>query len=224
MAKKRKPVRSRKRSYKSNPSKKRKIKSSAKSIAKRGFMGLSFKKAHGNVPATQIGMFAAKWAARRLVMGDSVNYATETDPGSWNYLSYLKAAFGGVGAGVLTNMLKPGAGQKVLEGALNYVVFKAIQNEIIYKSDWATAQFGAEDEAYTPDEYLLTGADENWFLGPDGNTYPTDERYRLPSADYAGLGKTLQPVGPLGDLVRVDQLGAFGSVAEDYRRAYFHQA
>jgi len=176
-------------------------------------MGLSFRKALGNMPATQIGMWAAKAAAK--LFGAT---ASETDPASWDWASYLKAAMGGVGAGIISNMVKPGTGQKVLEGALNYVTFKAIQNELVVKSDWAVEHLGQDDE-YVPDEYLLTGEDESWFLGQDGGTYPTDEMYRLPEA-Y--MGDTLVRPGRLGDtLVPVDQLG---SVADEYRRAYIHQA
>jgi len=179
-------------------------------------MGLSFKKAIGNVPAIQIGMFAAKAAAKLFGGSEGAPGASETNPNSWTWASYLKAAAGGVGAGILTNMVKPGAGQKVLEGSLNYIIFKALQNELIYKSEWAIQHFGDDD--YTPDEYLLTGADENWFLGADGNAYPTDEMYRLPEASY---GDVLQPPGPLGDVLVSP--GPLGSVAENYRREYFQQ-
>lgn len=211
MAKKRRKAVKRKRTYRRNPAKRRKTRSKARSIARRSFMGLSFKKALGNVPATQIGMFAAKAAAK--LFGAE---ASETDPTSWDWASYLKAAGGGIGAGILANMVKPGTGQKVLEGSLNYIVFKALQNELISKNDWASQHLGDDD--YSPDEYLLTGADENWFLGADGNAYPTDEMYRLPEASY---GEVLQPPGPLGDVLVAP--GPLGSVADNYRREYFHQ-
>lgn len=209
--KKRKPAK-RKRVYRRNPAKRRKVRRTAKSVARRGFSGLSFKKALGNMVPAQVGMFAAKWACKRF--GD--NDATETNPSSWGWDSYLKGAVGGIGAGFLANMVKPGSGQKVLEGALNYITFKAVQNELVAKSSWAVEQFGADD--YTPDEYLMTGEDESWFLGEDGNAYPTDEMYRLPEAGY---GNALVDVGPLGEsLVPVDQLG---SVSERYRSAYNQQ-
>lgn len=163
------------------------------------------------MPATQIGMFAAKWASKRF--GSA---ATETDPASWTWDSYLKGAVGAVGAGFLANMLKAGTGQKVLEGGLNFMVFKALQNEVIAGSTWASSQFGASE--YVPDEYLLTGQDEDWFMGADGNQYPTDEMYRLPEAGY---GDVLQPVGPLGDALQ--PVGPLGSVQDQYRRAYNQQ-
>ena len=220
--------RSRKKAYRKNPStaprrgRGRRVAAKARKIGSRMFSGLSFKTVLKNMPAFQIGMWAAKKAARSLVFGDATNYATENDAGSWNYMSYLKGSIGGIGAALLVNMLKPGMGQKVLEGAANLMVYKALMNEVVYKSDWATAQFGADtdaDEAYTPDEYLMTGANEDWFLGQDGGIYPTDELYRLPEATYG----TLEPVGPLGRLEPVGPLGFGGSVADAYRSDYFHQ-
>ena len=221
MAKKRKRSKRRK-SYTSNPAPKARRKGGrARKVAGRMFSGLSFRKVLANMPAIQIGMWAAKKAARSFVFGDSTNYATENDAGSWSAMSYLKGSLGGLGAAVLVNMLKPGMGQKVLEGAANLMVYKALMNEVVYKSEWATQHFGAdEDDAYTPDEYLLTGANEDWFMGADGNRYPTDERYRaLPEATYGRL----EPVGPLGRLEPVGPLGFGGSVADAYRADYFHQ-
>jgi hypothetical protein len=167
--------------------------------ATRLFGGLNFRAAIGSMPATQLGMFAAKWAAKRF--GDE---ASETDPGSWNWASYIKGALGSVGAALLIKQLKPGMAQKALEGGLNLMMYKALQNELIANFDWASAQFGQD---YSPEEYLLTG-DENWFLGQDGNYYPAQEQYRLPEASYGdvleppgrlGFGDTLEPVTELGD-------------------------
>lgn len=204
-------VRARKRTYRRNPAKR---KSRARRASSRVFGGLNFRKAIGDMPAIQIGMFAAKWASKRW--GAS---ATETDPGSWTWDSYLKGAIGGIGAAMLANMMKRGSGQKVLEGAFNLMVYKAVQNELIPESTWATDQFGQEDD-YSPDEYLMTG-DEDWFLGQDGRMYPTDEAYRLPEASYSGYGGALQPVDSLGDtLVPVTDLGS-AAVEEKARRAWF---
>ena len=110
--------------------------------------------------------------------------------------------------------MKRGCGQKILEGGLNYIGFKAIQNELIVNSTWATEQFGQDDD-YVPDEYegmLLTGEtpDGNEFmLGQDADYYPADDDYRVGQ---------LEPVGPLGDeLVPVGPLG----VAEAYKKAFY---
>lgn len=199
-----------KRRYTRNPAKRRK-RSTVRRATSRIFGGLNFRKAIGDMPAIQLGMFAATWSAKRW--GSS---ATQTDPDSWTWDSYLKGAIGSVGAAMLANMMKPGSGQKVLEGGLNMMTNKAIQNELIAGSTWAAEQFG---EAYSPDEYLMTG-DENWFLGEDGRLYPTDEEYRLPEATYDGYGNALTPVGPMGDTIQ--PVTSLGSVVEEKaRRAWF---
>lgn len=211
-----------------NPSKgnNRKVKKMAKkkkaqgkkgSIAKKAASGigktfgsLNFKKALKDVPAIQAGMFGAKWAAKRF--GEA---ASETDPGSWNYASYLKASVGAVGAALLCNLVRPGMGQKSLEGGLNYIIFKALQNEVIAGNAWASAQFGADDD-YVPDEYgtpALVGETENgehFMLGEDANYYPADDSYR----DMTGI---LEPVGPLGALEPVGPLGQ----SDPFERAWF---
>lgn len=157
------------------------------------FGGLSFRKTLKDVPATQVGMFAAKWAAKRL--GSD---ASETDPESWTAMSYVKGALGAVGAALLVNQLNRGAGQTVLDGGVNLMIFKALQNEVIAGSDWASAQFGQE---YVPDEYAgLAGAGAPLMLAADGNEYPADDSHRFSdSLEPVGpLGDSLEPVGPLG--------------------------
>jgi hypothetical protein len=156
-------------------------------------------------------MFAAKWAAKRF--GDE---ASETDPGSWNWASYVKGAIGAVGAALLIKQLKPGMAQKALEGGMNLMMFKALQNEVIAKNDWAVSQFGAEDD-YIPEEYLLTG-DNEWFLGQDGNYYPAQEDYRMPEASY---GDVLEPVGPLGFGDALEPVGPLGDSDDPYAAAWF---
>jgi len=224
MARKRRRTTKKRRSYKRNPSPKRKTARRARATVGRMFGGLSFKKALANMPATQIGMWAAKKAARSFIFGDATNYATENDAGSWNWASYVKGSLGGVGAALLVNMLKPGMGQKVLEGAANLMVYKALMNEVVYKSETLTAHFGADEDAdeYSPEEYLLTGANDDWFLGTDGGMYPTNDMYRLPEASMDG--NAIVPVGPLGDvLTPVGPLGYYGDIEEAYRKAYFNQ-
>jgi hypothetical protein len=144
-------------------------------------------------------MLAAKFAAKKF--GDA---ASETDPGSWNWASYVKGSVGAVLAGFAANMVRRGSGQKVLEGGLALMMYKAVQNELIVNSQWASEQFGQDD--YIPDEYLLTGNDDDpYYYGQDGQLYPADNRHRFPEVQIGGalvpvgpLGETLEPVGPLG--------------------------
>ena len=208
MAKKRKKIAPKRR--RRNPSRTRKIAKRASKAVSKSFMGLNFKKTLSDLPMTQIGMFAAKWASKRLDPD-----ATETDPETWNWSSYVKGSLGGVAAAMIMNAVKRGSGQKVLDGAVNLMMYKALQNELIGKSDWAKGQFGADDDDYFPDEYLLTGQDDNYedynddddvmLLGTeqepymyaeDGSIVPADDDFRMPEVEMGQ--STLQPVGPLG--------------------------
>jgi hypothetical protein len=167
---------------------------------KRSFFGLDFRRALGDMPYIQAGMFAAK-AGAKILDPD----ATETDPATWNWSSYFKGAIGGVVAGMVVNSFKRGKGQKVLEGALNLMAFKAIENELIAGSGgWIERNLGQEVEIdvlgqgdYTPDEYLMTGTDANpQAYDQNGNPYPADDRHRIP-AGYMGA-EALEPVTALG--------------------------
>jgi len=190
-----------KRRAKRNPSKVRRYAKKASSSVARSFMGLNFRKVLKEVPYTQLGMFSTKWAAKRF--GPD---ASETDPNSWDYLSYIKGAAGGVVMAMLLNSFRNSAAAHcALSGSVNYLVFKMIQNEFIQNSDqpWVVKQFGADE--YVPDEYMVQGTNEDPYMyGQDGNIYPADDRHRLP--EVSGYG-SLEPVGPLGSLEPVGPLG-----------------
>lgn len=209
MAKKRK---GKKPGPKKNPVKKRgaRRKGLAKragSSVRRSFTGLNFRAASKNIIPTQLGMFAAVWGAKRFPgFGGE---ATQTNPESWGYQSYIKGSITGVLAGMAANVVKSGSGQKVLEGALNLMVFELIQNEFVQGSEWASGQFGQDGE-YFPQEYLMTGTDEYpQMYGQDGNVYPADERHRLPEVEMEGM--RFAPVGPLGGSGALRQVGPLGA-------------
>lgn len=197
--KRRKPA---KRRVYRNPSKKRSYKSRAVSRVKSTLMGMNFKTALKNVPAYQIGMWATKWAVKRLGPAASLG-----DSDSWDWTSYLKGVAGAVGAGVAMNMVKPGWGQKVFEGGINYLFFQLVHNKVIAQNEWAAGQFGEDD--YYPDEYL-EGANEGYVpgdveSGPDNQPYLLGADYQwhpTGAGQYAGVGDVLQPVGPLGDVLQ----------------------
>jgi len=162
-----------------------------------------------DVPATQIGMFATKWLAKRF--GPD---ATEIDPDSWNWSSYLKGGLGAVLAGFLAQMFRPGMGQKVMAGGLNLMVYKMIQNELVVDSTWASDQFGAQDD---PD--YLPGDVET---GTDGREYFLGQDYAWHALPEAGvMGDVLQPVGPLGATDPLQPVGPLGDPDLDaaYRKA-----
>ena len=208
MAKRKNPAK--KRAKRRNPAAKTKIvyrnkpkRKAAKRIARRSITGLNFKTAAKNILPTQVGMFAAKYAAKRFPGFGGP--ATETDPNTWGYGTYIKGSIGATLAAMGVNLIKPGYGQKVLEGGLNLMVYELGQNEFVAKSAWGQAAFGQAD--YFPEEYLMTGTDDYpEVMGRDGNFYPADERHRLPETQMGGgqfapvdqFGDVLQPVGPLG--------------------------
>ena len=199
--KRRKPTR--RRTYK-NPAKRRRRRNPSASRIKASLLGMNFRQALKNMPAYQLGMFATKWAVK--VWGPE---ATLGSPDTWNWTSYLKGTAGAVGAGVLVNMLKPGWGQRVFEGGINYLFFQLIHNKIISQNAWAASHFG--EEAYYPDEYLsgqatyvpgdvaLNEAGQSYKLGADYQWYPTP----------VGVGDVLEPVGPLGDVL--EPVGPLGT-------------
>ena len=196
-AKKKRAPAKRKRPYKKrNPSA---ASRRAYSRARSTFAGLNIKGALKDVPATQLGMFATKWLAKRF--GPD---ATEIDPESWNWSSYLKGGLGAVLAGFIAQMVKPGMGQKVMAGGLNLMFYKMIQNELVADSTWASEQFGAqEDPDYLPGD-VETGTDgREYFLGQDYQWHqlPDDTSMSGPLEPVGPLGayEPLQPVGPLGD-------------------------
>jgi hypothetical protein len=176
------------------------------------FMGMNFNKAFKNIPAFQIGMFSATWAAKFL--GGEMSMATQTDPESWTWASYLKGSLGSVVAGAIAQNVKPGSGQRVLEGGLNLMLYKMIQNELIVRNEWATRQFGAEEEDVFVDEYGTP-----YIMGEDDELLPVDERHRLPE-EMEGIGDVLVPPGRLGD--ELEPPGRLGA-ADAWSRAFYRQ-
>ena len=184
--------------------------------------GLDIRSALREVPMEMLGMFAAKWAAKRFGQA-----ASETDPSTWNYASYIKGSVGAVVAGMLANMLKPGSGKYVMRGGLSLMGYKLLENEVFVNSPFWTAQFGeGEGEGgYAPGDVETNSVGEPYILGDDGQWYPlqgADDYRALPEGgseyimgqDY--YGDALVSPGPLGDaLVSPGPLGA-----TDLDRAY----
>lgn len=219
MAKRRKTTKKRRRT---NPTRRRRNPSRARrasSAFKSSFFGLDFKKAFGDMPYIQAGMFASKWAAKRLDPA-----ATEDDPTTWNWSSYAKGALGAVAAGMLANAFRRGKGNLVLQGGLNLMVFKAIENELIPTSGFWHDQLGAEAD-YVPEEYLMTGTDDDpYAYDLDGNMYPADDRHRFP--EYSGYGAdALEPVSALGNMgaEALEPVTALGNMGADPFAQAYHQ-
>jgi hypothetical protein len=199
--------RKRKRTYRRNPTRTRRAVRAAGRRARSAWGGLNFKTVLKDLPWYQVGMFSAKWAAKRFGAG-----ASETDPDSWTWRSYLQGSIGAVAAGFLGNAIKPGIGQKILEGGINLMVYEILQNELIVGSPWAVEQFGEQDEySYVPGDVETDESGRPYLLGQDRVWHA------LPEANTAGYGQ-LEPVGPLGQLEPVGPLGE--TQTEDlYRKA-----
>lgn len=194
-----------------NPSRRRRAARRVARSASGAFAGLNLKTALKGIPLNTLGMMAAKWAAKRFGQP-----ATETDPGSWNYASYLKGAAGAAVAGFLANMVRRGSGQKVLEGGMSLMLYKLIQNEFIAGSTFWSGQLGATNQRY-PGVIEENAAGEPFILGEDYQWRPLEgaDNYRM-MPDSGMYGSALVEPGPLGEaLVPPGPLGA--SIDETYR-------
>lgn len=216
MAKRRRKRRTTRRAPRRNPSRTRRAARRITRRASGAFHGLNFKSALKNIPMNTLGMFAAKWAAKKF--GEA---ATETDPGTWNYASYIKGALGAAGAGFIANMLRRGTGQRVLEGGMSLMLYKLVQNELIVNSPFWTGELGA-DEGYerVPGTVEANSAGDYYVLGEDYVWRPIEgaDDYRMEPELY---GELVQP-GPLGlgdALVQPGPLG-FGESSADVDAPY----
>lgn len=207
--------RSLRRNPSSSPSRGRRY---ARAAAGRLFGGLNFKTALHEALPVLAGMFAAKFGAKKFGGG------SETDPNSWTWGTYLKAGAAAGVAAVLANMVRPGMGQKVLNGGICFLGFKLIQNELIVNNTTAQGWFGASD----PNALVLDGEGTPWMVSDDGSALPLDEQHRmmgagdLPELEGYGeedtWGEALVTPGRLGEaLVTPGRLGGYGFGQEDQR-------
>ena len=180
-----------------NPSRRRRA---VASKVRSSVAGLNFKTAIKNVPLGVIGMFVTKWAAKR-----GTPDALESDPSTWGGMTYLKGGLGAVGGAWAANMIKPGSGQKVLEGGLLFLAYKAAQNHIVPKNSFLTEQFGGP--SYKPGDVETNSAGEPFILGQDGQTWiplGEDQTWEMMGQDALevpgrlGLGDVIEPAGRLG--------------------------
>jgi hypothetical protein len=193
-----------KRAPRRNPTRRRRTTRAVTRRASGAFHGLNFRSALKNIPMNTLGMFAAKWAAKRF--GDA---ATETDPSTWNYASYLKGAAGAAAAGFVMNMIKRGTGQRVLEGGMSLMLYKLLQNELVVNSPFWSGQLGADDDYQrVPGTIEANSEGDYYVLGEDYQWHPMDgaDDYRMEPELYGdlvapgplGLGDSLVQPGPLG--------------------------
>lgn len=199
-----------------NPTRARRARRAVARRASSSFAGLNFKQALKGIPLNTLGMFAAKWAAKRF--GEA---ASETDPASWNYASYLKGAAGAAVAGFLANMVKRGSGQKVLEGGMSLMLYKLVQNELIAGNSFWSGQLGANDRV--PGTVEENSAGEPYILGEDYQWYPLSGADDDRIDSYELYGDALVQPGPLGfgeALVQPGPLGMGEDLDDIYARNF----
>jgi hypothetical protein len=179
-----------------------------------------------------IGMFSAKWAAKRFGLA-----ASETDPASWNAASFIKGSLGSVAAGILMNMIRPGSGHAVLRGGLSIMAYKLLENKAIANSPFWSAQLGADDQVgygRVPGVIECNGVGEPFVLGEDYQWRPLSA-----ADDYRGIngygeeyvmGDSLVRPGPLGaeemygdSLVRPGPLGFDDDLDQSFARSFLRR-
>jgi len=226
----RKTTKTRKRSYRKNPGSPPRRRRAARASAGRLIGGLNFREALRVAIPVGIGMFAAKFAAKRFGAGGS-----EIDPNSWTWKTYLQGAAGAALAGILSNMVRPGMGQKVFQGGIALMAYKLVQNELIVKNDKAVEYLGGADDP----ALLLDLEGVPYMLGPGGSPLPLDEQHRMDLLGDDTLvesmygedpdpnwGDVLSPTGPLGlgeYTAPPSALGSWGDsegVMSSYRKAW----
>jgi len=170
------------------------------SRARASFAGVNYRTALKTVPLNVIGMFIAKWGAKR-----GTPAALEDDRSTWNGMTYLKGALAGAAGGYLANMIRPGTGQKVVEGAFSLLLYKAAENHLMPKSTWAMAQFGAAEAGggYAPGDVETNSAGEPFILGADGQWVPMDEGgvpnlMGMGQENWEMMGDSIEEAGRLG--------------------------
>lgn len=206
-----------------NPS--TRIRKATRAIASRargGLSGLQVKSALKEVPLHMIGMFAAKWAAKRFGGG-----ASEVDNASWDYASFLKGALGAIAGGFLANMVRPGSGQKVLVGGLSLMGYELLQRKIIPNSPWAVGQFGfGADDVRTPGTIEENSVGEPYILGEDYQWRPINGADDL-IPESVSYGEAVMAPGPLGFAGALMQPGPLGfgaeSVDDVYRQSFLRR-
>lgn len=220
-------------SYEENPRPRRYRRTRA--VAGRLFGGLNFRAGLKDALILGVGMFGAKFLAKRFSGG-----ASEADPSTWSIRTYLQMGGGAILAAMAANLIRPGMGQRVMEGGFALLLFKLIQNKLISQNETATNWLGmGASEADAGSGLLLDLDGSPYMLGPAGEELPLDESHRMPEGeelegygdeeswadgtDYE-YGEVLTEPGPLGfgeTLVPVSQLG-FGqdraSAIAAYRR------
>lgn len=146
------------------------------------------------------GAMLAKLAQKRF--GDKTHESS-----NWTWKDYAAGGIGSLVASIAArHLLRASAAtsQKVLEGGLLILAFKAITQEIVPMSAAATSWLGEDGEQYTAGDLYQTDEGETYLLGENGEW--TDITTYLPETtgcndEQTAIGDMVVEPGPLGDIV-----------------------
>ena len=145
------------------------------SSAKSALGNLSFKTGFKNAVWLFAGMFAAQFGAKKF---GGENTANLGQPETWTAMSYVKGGISGTVFAVVANMLRPGSGQKVIEGSIAHLLFQLAQNYGVNASEWAKGQFG-EVNPGLPELQMGPGGDMELLGYGYGEAIPITDDYRM---------------------------------------------
>lgn len=190
---------------------------STKTIVRRARSNSLFGPVEGaarNMGMMMLGAMAAKAIQRRAGNGKS-------EAENWEWKDYAWASAGVLGASVLAkSVLKRSTAdqQRILEGGMLMILFKAVTQELVPMSETATKWLGDDDNYYSPGDEYVTQTGETYVLGSNGSWSEQSNIPRLVGATIEDepevlLGEGAGPVTSLGEGVTpVTNLGDYGPV------------
>lgn len=185
-------VTKKRKSYKTNPSRSRRLAKGAKTI----LSGLQLQRTLVDTTKGIGGALAAQYFAKRFADNGGANEA------DWTYKNYLLALAGAFAAGIGAEMFSRGSGREFLKGGLTLTGYKLITNEISQKSEFVNEYFGEDLPSYMGQD-----DEEVYLLGADNNYYPASEfEGELVQPGVLG-GELVSPGAMGGELVAPGELG-----------------
>lgn len=115
------------------------VRSRAAAIGRRMIAGIDVRKTVTNAVIGAPGPLLAQWAAKKIGEGRSF-----FEPG-WTMTNYAAAVGGAFAAGLIGNMIAPGRGQTMVEHGLAIVLNKALQEQVIARSETLSAQLSGPE-------------------------------------------------------------------------------
>lgn len=115
------------------------------------FMGLNigYGSALTDAALRLVGKVAGAWAVRMLGNTETNQISGGASPTTglrWSFWNHVVCIGAGILAGGLLGKMRPGAGQKVFEGALDLAVQKAFWSEVVHRTEVGPKYLGSPDE------------------------------------------------------------------------------